>query len=300
MKLLITGSNGLLGQKLVADCIAQRIDFLAVSSGENRNPECPNTHYTSIDITDFSEVKRFLDLSSCSHIMHTAAMTNVDACELNPYECYKVNHLASQHLFEIAKEKKLHFTLLSTDFIFDGKTGNYAETDLPNPLSVYGNSKWLAEQVLINSDYTHWAIARTIIVYGVGYSLNKSNIFSWLMNELTQGKEVSLITDHFRAPTWAEDLAAGCMAIAKNDHTGIYHLCGPETLSIFEIGIRVARFLGVSETLVKAIDSNTLNQPAPRPPHTGFNLNKAKTELGYEPHTIEQTLEFLQNKLIIG
>ena len=293
MKLLITGSNGLLGQKLVADCIAQRIDFLAVSSGKNRNPECPNTHYTSIDITDYSEVTRFLDLSSCTHIMHTAAMTNVDACELNPDECYQVNHLASQHLFEIAKEKKLHFTLLSTDFVFDGKTGNYLETDLPNPLSVYGNSKWLAEQVLINSDYTHWAIARTIIVYGVGYSLNKSNIFSWLMNELTQGKEVSLITDHFRAPTWAEDLAGGCMAIAKNDHTGIYHLCGPETLSVFDIGIRVARFLGVSETLVKAIDSNTLNQPAPRPPHTGFNLNKAKTELGYAPHTIEQTLEFL-------
>jgi dTDP-4-dehydrorhamnose reductase len=293
MKLLITGSNGLLGQKLVADCIAQRIDFLAVSSGENRNPSCPETKYASIDITDFKLVEKFIQENTFTHIIHTAAMTNVDACELNPDECYKVNHLASQHLFEIAKEKNLHFTLLSTDFIFDGKTGNYAETDLPNPLSVYGNSKWLAEQVLINSDYTHWAIARTIIVYGVGYSLNKSNIFSWLMNELTQGKEVSLITDHFRAPTWAEDLAAGCMAIAKNDHTGIYHLCGPETLSVFDIGIRVARYLGVPETLVKAIDSNTLNQPAPRPPHTGFNLNKAKTELGYAPHTIEQTLEFL-------
>ena len=293
MKLLITGSNGLLGQTLVADCIAQRIDFLAVSSGENRNPSCPETKYASIDITDFKLVEKFIQENTFTHIIHTAAMTNVDACELNPDECYQVNHLASQHLFEIAKEKKLHFTLLSTDFIFDGKIGNYAETDLPNPLSVYGNSKWLAEQVLINSDYTHWAIARTIIVYGVGYSLNKSNIFSWLINELTQGKEVSLITDHFRAPTWAEDLAAGCMAIAKNDHTGIYHLCGPETLSVFDIGIRVARHLGVPETLVKAIDSNTLNQPAPRPPHTGFNLNKAKTELGYEPHTIEQTLEFL-------
>ena len=295
MKLLITGSNGLLGQKLVADCIAQHIDFHAISSGENRNPTCPNTHYTSIDITDFIAVKSFFDVSSCSHIMHTAAMTNVDACELNPEECYKVNHLASQHLFEIAKEKKLHFTLLSTDFVFDGEQGNYSETDTPNPLSIYGNSKWLAEQELINSEYTHWAIARTIIVYGVGYSLNKSNIFSWLINELTQGKEVSLITDHFRAPTWAEDLAAGCLAIAKNDHTGIYHLCGPETLSIFDLGIRVARFLGVPETLINASDSNALNQAAPRPPKTGFNLTKAIKVLGYQPHTIEETLGFLRN-----
>ena len=295
MKLLITGSNGLLGQKLVSDCIAQHIDFYAISSGENRNPTCPNTHYTSIDITDFMAVKSFLDVNSCSHIMHTAAMTNVDACELNPEECYKVNHLASQHLFEIAKEKNLHFTLLSTDFVFDGEQGNYSETDTPNPLSIYGNSKWLAEQALINSGYTHWAIARTIIVYGVGYSLNKSNIFSWLINELTQGKEVSLITDHFRAPTWAEDLSNGCLAIAKNDHTGIYHLCGPEALSIFDIGIRVARFLGVSETLIKASDSNALNQAAPRPPRTGFNLTKAIKVLGYQPHTIEETLGFLRN-----
>ena len=295
MKLLITGSNGLLGQKLVADCIAQHIDFHAISSGENRNPTCPNTHYTSIDITDFIAVKSFLNVNSYSHIMHTAAMTNVDACELNPEECYKVNHLASQHLFEIAKEKNLHFTLLSTDFVFDGEQGNYSETDTPNPLSIYGNSKWLAEQALINSGYTHWAIARTIIVYGVGYSLNKSNIFSWLINELTQGKEVSLITDHFRAPTWAEDLAAGCLSIAKNDHTGIYHLCGPETLSIFDLGIRVARFLGVPETLIKASDSNALNQAAARPPRTGFNLTKAITVLGYQPHTIEETLGFLRN-----
>jgi dTDP-4-dehydrorhamnose reductase len=300
MKLLITGSNGLLGQKLVANCIAQQIDFQAISSGDNRNPSCPESNFTSIDITDFNVVEKFINENPCTHIIHTAAMTNVDACELDPTTCYRVNHLASKHLFEVAQANQQHFTLLSTDFVFDGKTGNYSETDLPNPLSVYGKSKWFAEQELINSTYTNWAIARTIIVYGIGYNLNKSNIFSWLMNELTQGKEVSLITDHFRAPTWAEDLAAGCMAIAKNNHTGIYHLCGPETLSIFEIGIRVARFLGVSETLVNAIDSNTLNQPAPRPPHTGFNLNKAKTELGYEPHTIEQTLEFLQNKLIIG
>lgn len=300
MKLLITGSNGLLGQKLVADCLTQQIDFHAISSGENRNPACPDTHYTSIDITDFKAVKSFLDANAYSHIMHTAAMTNVDACELNPEECYRVNHLASEHLFDIAKDQRIHFTLLSTDFVFDGQQGNYSENDLPNPLSVYGKSKWLAEQVLMNSAYTHWAVARTIIVYGVGYSLNKSNIFSWLIKELTQGKEVSLITDHFRAPTWAEDLAFGCLAIAKNNRTGVYHLCGPETLSIFDIGIRVAKFLGVPEQLIKASDSNTLNQAAPRPPRTGFNLTKASNLLRYQPHSIEETLGFMRNNPFNG
>jgi len=293
LRLLITGSNGLLGQKIVALCRVHRMDFAAISSGPNRNPDCPDSNYTALDITQEQEVMTYFDFQDFTHIVHTAAMTNVDACELNPALCNEINHLASKRLFEIAQKKGCHFTLLSTDFVFDGHQGNYRETDTPNPLSVYGKSKWMAEQELMQSAYSKWAIARTIIVYGKGHQLNKSNIFSWLIQELTQGKEVSLITDHFRAPTWAEDLSKGCLSIVENNAKGIYHLCGPETLSIFDIGIRVARYLGVSEQLIKPIDSTILNQPAPRPPKTGFNLTKATKELGYKPHSIEETLEYL-------
>jgi dTDP-4-dehydrorhamnose reductase len=296
MKLLITGSNGLLGQKLVASCQKKGILFHGISSGENRNSDCPESHFTSIDISDFIAIEDFLNHHSFSHIIHTAAMTNVDACELNPTRCYEVNHIASRHLFELAKKNNIHFTLLSSDFVFDGKTGNYSETDKPNPLSVYGKSKWLAEQELLKDDYTNWAIARTIIVYGQGHNLNKGNIFTWLISELSAGREVSLITDHFRAPTWAEDLAEACLQIIAKQSKGIYHLSGPETLSIFDIGIRVANYLGVSESLIKASDSKLLNQAAPRPPRTGFNLAKAKMELDYSPHPIEETLGSLQNE----
>ena len=294
VRVLITGSNGLLGQKLVHDCLERKLSFFGVSSGENRNPDCPSENYRSLDLTQHDGVESFLNQEPFTHIIHTAAMTNVDACELNPSHCYEVNHLASQRLFEIAKNKSIHFTLLSTDFIFDGKQGNYSETDVPHPLSVYGKSKWLAEQDLVRSEYNNWAIARTIIVYGKGHQLNKSNIFSWLIQELSQGKEVSLITDHFRAPTWAVDLSKGCLSIVENNAKGIYHMCGPETLSIFDIGIRVARYLGVSEQLIKPIDSTILNQPARRPPRTGFNLTKAQIELNYRPHPIEATLDSLR------
>lgn len=294
VRVLITGSNGLLGQKLVHDCLERKLSFFGVSSGENRNPDCPSDNYYPLDLTQHDRVEAFLNRERFTHILHTAAMTNVDACELNPNDCYEVNHLASQHLFAIAKDHNIHFTLLSTDFIFDGKQGNYSETDVPHPLSVYGKSKWLAEQDLVKSEYTNWAIARTIIVYGKAHHLNKSNIFSWLIHELSQGKEVTLLTDHFRAPTWAVDLSKGCLSIVENNAKGIYHLCGPETLSIFDIGIRVARYLGVSEQLIKPIDSTILNQPAPRPPRTGFNLSKAQIELNYRPHPIEATLDSLR------
>jgi dTDP-4-dehydrorhamnose reductase len=293
LRLLITGSNGLLGQKMVALCRVHRMDFAAISSGPNRNPDCPDSNYTELDITQEQEVMTYFDFQDFTHIVHTAAMTNVDACELNPALCNEINLLASKRLFEIAQKKGCHFTLLSTDFVFDGHQGNYRETDTPNPLSVYGKSKWMAEQELKQSAYSKWAIARTIIVYGKGHQLNKSNIFSWLIQELTQGKEVSLITDHFRAPTWVEDLAEGCLSIVLRDATGIFHLSGPETLSIHEIGLRVARYLGVSEQLILPIDSKTLNQPASRPALTGFNLEKSSAMLGYKPHSIEETLEYL-------
>jgi dTDP-4-dehydrorhamnose reductase len=293
MRILITGSNGLLGQRLVVDCLDKGIDFLGVSSGPNRNPACPETSYFSLDVTNLEEVSRLMEKESFGHIIHTAAMTNVDACEKDPEQCYRINHKASAHLFSVAKNKNIHFTLLSTDFVFDGNTGNYKETDTPHPLSVYGRSKWLAEQELLNSTSTNWSIARTIIVYGKGYALNKSNIFSWLIQELSAGKEVSLITDHYRAPTWVNDLSEGCLAIIMGKKQGVFHLCGPETLSIYEIGIRVAHYLGVSSDLIKPIDSKTLNQPAPRPPKTGFDLTKSEVTLGYQPHLIEATLPHL-------
>lgn len=295
MKVLITGSNGLLGQKLVAHLLTNHISFIATSKGKNRNPECPKDYYLSLDITQIGEINDCLKQHDFTHIIHTAAMTNVDACEKNPKECLAINHHGTTLLFNASRLKDIHFTLLSTDFVFDGIKGNYAEEDTPNPLSIYGKSKWMAEQELLKSDYSNWAIARTIIVYGKGYHLNKSNIFSWLLEELSLGRKVSLITDHFRAPTWAEDLASGCMAIVNKNHRGIFHLSGPETLSIYELGLRVAHYLNADPSLVMPIDSSTLNQLAPRPPKSGFKLDKAKNELGYQPHTIEETLSFLLN-----
>ena len=293
MKVLITGSNGLLGLKLVALLSKNQISYTAASLGENRNPECPEEHYVSLDITNSRAVDETLTRHEFTHILHTAAMTHVDACEMNPEECYAINHWATKNLFDRAVKNNLHFTFLSTDFVFDGEQGNYSEGDAPNPLSVYGKSKWLAEQDLLNASYTNWAIARTIIVYGEGYKINKSNIISWLMEELPKGHPVSLLTDHYRAPTWAEDLAEGCFQIINRNKTGIFHLSGPETLSIYEIGLRVANFLNVDKGLVHPILSTTLNQKAPRPSKTGFNLSKAKSTLGYIPHSIEATLNSL-------
>ena len=290
MKILITGSNGLLGQKIVRQALKKGTTFLATSKGDNRNPDCPSEKYQSLDICDATAIEKVFSDFQPTHIIHTAAITNVDACELNPEECEMVNVTATRYLFEAAQKINAHFQLISTDFIFDGEKGNYKETDEPNPLSVYAKSKVDAEAILLNSDYKNHSILRTIIVYGIGNNLSRNNIICWAKEALSKGQPMNIIDDQFRAPTWADDLAWACLRICELNKTGIYHISGPETLSIYTIVERVANYFDLStETLTKT-DSSTLNQPAKRPPRTGFDLSKSRNELGYNPKTLEETL----------
>ena len=295
MRLLITGSNGLLGQKIVKICLKRGVEFLATSNGANRNQECPSERYLEMDITNQPKIAEIFTNYKPTHIIHTAALTNVDYCELNPEECKEVNVLATQKLWEEAQKINAHFQLLSTDFIFDGLKGNYKETDEPSAVSIYGQSKVDAEHVLINSQNKNWSIARTIIVYGTANNLSRTNIVLWSIDALTKGDPMKIIDDQFRMPTWADDLAWGCIEICRRDKTGIFHLCGPELMAVNEIVFRIAKHLGKSIENVEIISSSTLNQPAKRPPRTGFDLTKSRTELDYNPKTIEETITILTN-----
>ncbi len=293
MKILITGSNGLLGQKLVKRCLKHSISFVATSKGANRNSSCPDNCYRELDITDQKAVNQLIAEVKPTAIIHTAAITNVDYCEDHPEECKTVNVDATQYLWEAAKNSGAHFELLSTDFVFDGENGPYSETDKVNPLSTYARSKVDAENILLNDPNHNWSIARTIIVYGTGEGLSRSNMILWALEALPKGQTMNLVNDQFRAPTWADDLAYGCMEIVLRNQKGIFHLSGPQTLAVSEIVRRIARYLNVSDNCINEISSHTLNQAAIRPPKTGFDLTKAATLLDYRPHVLEDTLSEL-------
>lgn len=296
MKILITGSNGLLGQKIVRICLKRGTNFLATSNGVNRNSDCPSEFYQEMDITNQQQIASVFDSFQPTHIIHTAALTNVDYCELNPEECKEVNVIATSKLWEEAQKINAHFQLLSTDFVFDGLKGNYKESDSPSAVSIYGQSKVDAENILINSKNTNWSISRTIIVYGKANNLSRTNIVLWSIDALSKGETMKIINDQFRMPTWADDLAWGCLEICRRNKIGIFHLCGPELMAVNEIVFRIAKHLGKSTENVEIISSTTLNQPAKRPPRTGFDLTKSKEELGYNPQTLENTIDKLLSK----
>ena len=294
MRILITGSNGLLGQKLVKLCLERGLNFIATSKGENRNPECPTLNYLSLDVSIFSEINNVFQFYYPTHVIHTAAITNVDYCEEHNDECQIMNVDATKLLLRASIQYDAHFQLLSTDFVFDGEKGNYKEEDIVNPLSVYAKSKVDAENVLQTSMTDNWSIVRTIIVYGEGNNLSRTNIVLWAKEALKTGNEITIVDDQFRAPTWAEDLAWGCLEIVLRNKKGVFHISGPETMSVIDLVYRIADFYGLPKNQIKPIRSTTLNQAAKRPPKTGFDLTKARNELNYEPLTLEKSLELLE------
>lgn len=300
IKILITGSNGLLGQKLVYALLKRKdVQIVATSVGANRMIKKEGYTYESLDITNKSEIEAVFKKHQPNVIINTAAMTNVDACETKREECWAINVTAVQNIVDVISENgnSCHLIHLSTDFIFDGEKGSeYVETDIPNPLSYYALSKVESEKILQKSAIS-WAIARTIIVYGIVDNMSRSNIVLWAKEALTKGQKINVVDDQFRSPTLAEDLADGCILIADKKAKGIFHLSGPKTLSILELVYKVADYWMLDKSLVTPSKSNNLNQAAKRPPRTGFDISKARKELGYAPHSFEEGLKILDAQL---
>ncbi len=294
MKIFLTGANGLLGQKIVEQIAAEgRHQLLATSKGSNRNRVLNGYTYQSVDITNREEVIAAIAEFEPDAVINTAAMTNVDQCEQEKEACWQANVLAVENLIEACKGVNAQLIHLSTDFVFDGEAGPYTEEDVPNPLSYYGESKYQAELLIQDSDLEKKAIARTIIVYGVGHQLSRGNIVFWVKQMLSDGKEITIVDDQFRSPTLAEDLAMGCILIAENRANGIFHLSGPETYSIYDLACAVADYYGLDKSLIQPVKTGVFTQPAKRPLKTGFNIDKARKELGYNPKTLRKALEYL-------
>jgi dTDP-4-dehydrorhamnose reductase len=297
MKILITGSNGLLGQKLLHKLRQDSsVELFATSKGENRVSEQNGYAYFELDITDQKQVAELIANKKPDVVINTAAMTNVDLCEDERRACDALNVEAVRYLADACEKIDAHLIQISTDFIFDGEDGPYTEQDKPNPLSYYGLSKLKSEQIL-QAHSVKWTVLRTIIVFGVGERLSKGNIVLWAKGALTKGDPLNIIDDQFRAPTLAEDLADICILAAKKKALGIFNASGKDIMSIYEIVERIAKHYGNSTDNLNKISTATLKQKAGRPPKTGFILDKSRNELGYNPHSFEECLTIIDQQL---
>lgn len=304
MKILITGSNGLLGQKLVYKLRNKSgVSLIATARGANRLVQQEGYVYEPLDITNRNNVEAVFTKYLPDVVINTAAMTNVDACETEREASWLMNATAVEYQVRTLEELKTkntsykpHFIHLSTDFIFDGTHGPLDETEKPNPLSYYAEGKLEAEKI-VQASLLDWAIARTVLVYGIVDNMSRSNIVLWVKSNLEQGKTINVVDDQFRTPTLAEDLADGCILIAEKRAKGIYNISGKDFYSILELARVVADYYGLNKELIRPSKSTDIKQPAKRPPITGFIIDKAKNDLGYNPHSFTEGIKILEDQI---
>lgn len=296
--ILVTGANGLLGQKIVY-ALLDRPDIRCVATGIGpcRMSRKEGYDYIEMDVTDAHAVRSIIAQIRPEAVIHTAALTNVDACEQRQEDAVRMNVEAVRHMVDACSSTGSHLVHLSTDFVFDGSSGPYIETDEINPLSHYATTKALGEQVVLENGISS-TIIRTIIIYGVVDDNSRSNVVLWTIQSLRAGKAIRVINDQFRSPTLAEDLAEACIQAALKKAQGVYHVSGRETYCMLDIVRIVADRFKLDASLIQPVSSAELNQPARRPPVTGFIINKAEKDLVFRPRTFLEGLDVVEKQLL--
>lgn len=290
-KILITGSNGMLGNKLIYLLSNEEsVQVIATSKGENRLVKKEGYTYQSMDITDREAVLSVMEEFKPNVVIHTAAITQVDICEKEKEFCDLVNIEGTKNVIAGCEEVGAKLIYISTDFIFDGESGKYVEGDCRKPVNYYGLSKRSAEDLVLKSKLS-WTIVRTILLYGITENMSRSNIVLWVKKSLEEKKEIKVVSDQYRTPTLVDDLADACLKIVQTKSTGVFNISGNQYLSVIEIAKKVAGYYKLDESLISPVKSAELNQPGRRPARTSFDSQKAIDQLKYVPRSFDDGLK---------
>jgi dTDP-4-dehydrorhamnose reductase len=276
METVLVIGAGLLGSKIIeqlaGSCEIHGAD-VDTSLGE------PGCEFHTVDITDRKAVSGLISKVGPAAVFHTAAMTNVDRCELDKNLALRVNGTASGHIALACAKANAYLCYISTDYVFDGKTGMYREDAPPKPLSAYGESKLLGEtEVRCLGDRWKWVIARSSILYGA-YK-KRFNFASWVVDEVKAGHPVRIVTDQTGSPTLADDLAAAVLDLWRRGLTGVFNVAGREPVTRYDFALRTCEVFGLDKSLVSPVRTGELRQRAQRPENSSLDVSKVEGALG--------------------
>ncbi|HLP16520.1 MAG TPA: dTDP-4-dehydrorhamnose reductase [Bacteroidota bacterium] len=297
-RLLVCGSNGLVGQRL-ALLFGHTTDYEVLHTSHHRNFNLDRGFfdYTQLDITVRSDVKSLVTSYRPDIIINTAAISSVDECERQRENAWRVNVNGVENLTDAARLIGAKMIHLSTDYVFDGKYGPYTEIDRVNPINYYGKTKLAGENVILSGGVP-FAILRVILVYGGGVALKK-NFATWVIEALRRGESINCAVDQVANPTYVGSVGSAVLSVIERDGRGVFHICDSERLSRYDFAMRIAEAFGLDRELIHKIQSSGLNQAAPRPLSTGFLVDKARNEVGFEPGNVRNGLEALRRDLHI-
>lgn len=287
---LITGANGFIGQYLAAQLLQKGYKVIATGKGESRlTIQHPQLVYETLDFTQKEAVGQLLLKYKPHTVVHAGALSKPDECELNKEAAFLVNVTGTLNLLQAARQSASFFVYLSTDFVFEGSRLDYTEEDALQPVNYYGQTKKLAEEEVKQYPFD-WSIVRTILVYGHPRGI-RHNILTLVANGLKEGRSLKIVDDQVRTPTYVEDLVKGIVSIIEGEKRGTYNLSGKDVTTPYRMACAAADYLGLDKTKIEKVTAESFNEPARRPRTTGFDLTKARQELGYEPLSFEEGLK---------
>jgi len=285
VKVLIIGCNGLLGQKLARFAPA---GFHVMGIDLQERSAVPLSDYRSADLSRDGAAVELAGIWQPEWIINAAAFTDVDGAELMREQCYRVNVTLVENLIQACSATGAKMVHVSTDYVFDGQNGPYREEDPPNPIGYYGATKLAGETALLNSA-VHYAIARTMVLYGQGIRV-RPNFVTWLVATLMQGQPVRIVNDQFGNTTLADELAEGIWQMVLRQSRGIYHIAGREIVDRYAFALKIAHVFALNAALIEPVATAQLQQRAPRPMKSGLVVQKAMEELGISLSDVETGL----------
>jgi dTDP-4-dehydrorhamnose reductase len=293
-RILLIGSNGMLGQRLSEFFSKQsKVELLCASMEDDSY--MPGLQYQKLNITEKNEVKSIINNFYPDVIINAAAYTNVDKSESERELAWSVNVSAVEYMAQAAKAFDSHVIHISSDYVFDGTDGPYIENDKPNPIGYYGRTKLASENALKTSGI-NYSIIRTNVLYGIA-KFGRPDFVKWVVDSLKNTKQINIVNDQINNPTYSDDLVFAINRMTEFKKYGVFNIGGPEFLSRHDFTLRIADFFSLDKKLINEIVTSDLKQPAARPLKSGLITLKAETELGYKPHKLEETFQLMKNDL---
>ena len=295
MTIILTGASGLLGRKILENLEKRKDKVIAIYNRNPITPRSPNILTIRLDISKTIELEDLIMKNRPEIIIHTAALTNVDECEVNKEKAWRINVEATRSIVRAAKVVKSYIVYVSTDYVFDGEKGLYTERDLPNPINYYGLTKLIGEELVRSSDLLY-TIVRPSAIYGIGGG--KKSFAEYVIEKLLRGEEVYALTDQYVSPTLNTLLAEAIIEIIDMKPMGILHVAG-ERMNRYEFAVKIAETLNLpKDKIQKASIKDMKHWKAKRPRDSSLNTDKAKRLLKTPFYDTHLALDLLKNDLV--
>jgi dTDP-4-dehydrorhamnose reductase len=288
-RILITGSTGLVGSYFCRLTALKKYQLYNIVHSESAT--FGNTLLVDLSYST-NLFREAIYTIRPDIIVHLAAMTDVEKCEIEKDVANNINHLSVKALIDYilnTNNSECFLLHVSTDYVFDGEKGCYAEDDKTNPINWYGKTKLMGEQEILDCSLDNWCIARTSTPFGI--HSKKSTFPSFVIENLSHHRKIKVLTDQITSPTYAFNLADMLIEIIENRKKGILHVSGSSKVSRFDQAIMIASAVGLDKNLIKPTTIHEMAWKAPRPKNSSLSVIKAYNSLAKKPMGFKESLQ---------